>query len=70
MMFSYDLNIRLFLPSNKFWKELRRFEILKDPRSISVRFMNFAEVYNCYGDIACIKNFGMNNKLYIKFYRE
>ena len=55
-----------FLSRKKFWEELGRFEILKDPRSISVRFMNLVEVYSCCGDIACIRNFGMKNKLYIK----
>ena len=66
MMFSYDLNVRFFLPRKNFLEELGRFEILKDPWSILVRFMNFVEVYSCCGNIACIKDFGMKNKLYIK----
>ena len=63
MIFSYDLNIRLFLLRKKFCEELRRFEILKDSQSFSVRSMNFVEVCNCCGNMSCIRSFGMKNKI-------
>ena len=66
MIFSYDLNVRLFLLRKKFCEELGRFDILKDSWSISVRSMNFVEVCSCCGIMPYSRSFGMKNKLCIK----
>ena len=65
MIFSYDLNDRLFL-GKSFEKNLGGSRSQRIPGSISVRFMNLVEVRSCCGHIVCIRKFSMKNKLHIK----